>query len=123
MRVPANAKTESLDFDELGRTLELLDGETCTLAVAFMRASGAAPFGGVRDARLQVKGVGEEVVEEDPVTVKSGERVHLVDVGGFAFAVGSAEFVGAGYENRVLGMQTGSVLVKLDFNGGDTNGA
>jgi len=134
MRTPTIAMTESIDFDSLGHTLELLDGQTCTLALAFQRrprssarrhrrpAPAATPLGGVREGLLHVctqQEVDRDLAElPDAPRAKAGrgERAHLFEVGDLTLAIGSAEFVGASYHDRVLTLQVGPVLMNLDFS-------
>lgn len=121
MKVRVQQSQESLDFDDLGRTLELLDGERGRLGVAFKHRGEAALLGGIEGTlHLATQGeldaaLAETDYEPPRGAVKRGERAYLLEVGDFAFAISSAEYVGAGYQDRQLTVHVGSLLLSLSF--------
>jgi hypothetical protein len=119
---------ESMDFEQLGKTLELMDGERVLVGLAYRRtwppADGDANvvgfLGGQESAVLHL--VTEDEVDgqrvEPPAgsSVQPGEQEHVLKLGELVLSIATADFVGASYTQGVLGMQVGPIVVTLNTN-------
>jgi hypothetical protein len=123
MKIHVTQSESSIDFDALGRTLQLLDGDRVTLGLGFCRQwpadddAGTALLGGTTGT-LRVP-----VTEADLPTgprasvpvdaIEPGEQAYLLEVGATLLGISSAEFVGASYCDGVLAIQVGPLLMSL----------
>jgi hypothetical protein len=109
-----------MDFVDLGRTLDLLDGETALLGIAYKRAGGARLLGCTRGelhvfTQEELDAWFDESGQTPSPPPTPGERAHYFRVGDFELAISNRQYVGSGYEAQILTIQTGPMLLQLDF--------
>jgi hypothetical protein len=118
MTARAHAHASPLDFDGVGRTLELMDGEQARLAIGFADGSSRVLLGG-STGRIHVTTKGEleaQLAAMRPLGVKVASascRAYMFEVGEVVIAVGDAEFTEASYKAGALQMQLGPVSLAI----------
>lgn len=130
--VDCRQSDSKLDFESLGRTLRLLDGDEVRVGLGFVEnwssrnADGGdvvllGGFSGLLRVPVSLSDVEGYVPGAEPPVgaVEPDERAYVLVIGeGDAagrgtFAVSSAHFVGAAYEDGVLKIQTGALLMSI----------
>jgi len=107
-----------MDFVDLWRTLDLLNGEPTLLGIAYARQQGARLLGCTRGelhvfTQAELDAEREQMDNPPPVAAAPGERAHYFRVGAFELTISS------GYEGRVLSLHAGPMLLTLDFREAD----
>jgi hypothetical protein len=123
MRLAQVGTGESIGFEAVGRTLELMDGDQvkvalATLAVWPSNGDGQAMLVGGATGVLRVLSdddlVGLPRKEIAGSAIEPGERAHLIEVADvLMLAVSDVDFVGGSYRDGVLGLQVGPVLIQI----------
>jgi hypothetical protein len=126
MKLHLGTVDSSLDFDALGRTLKVMDGEAVRLGLAFRKRwpsdgeTDGTLLGGAKgtlcvpsESDIAARRAELPTDAESPGDLEAGERTHLIEVGETALAVSSADLVGAAYRDGVLRVQVGPLLISL----------
>jgi hypothetical protein len=114
--------SDALDFEGLGRTLELLDGEQVQLGLAYTRSAGQQLLGGISGTlHLWTEQQAADAVTEVAERLRADGLAHLLEVDGFKLAVFSGALAEASYLDRVLRIRCGPMMITIDATGGQSD--